>query len=138
MNGKEDLSKLKANREEIGKLNEMIQTIRLNISKNIVYKEITILPKFKVHIDNMKSLDNSKTLYAQRINDIIKEERKNNDKIITLTKINNSYNNKFFPNISLSTASRIMKNHLNLHFKRIKIRNRKLNKKTTNLCIIFI
>lgn len=129
INGIDDLSKLKANPEEIGKLNEMIQTIRLNISKNISYKEITILPEFKAHIDNMKSFDYSKTLYAQRINDIIKEERKNNDKVITLTKIKNSYNNKFFPNISLSTVNRIIKNHLNLHFKRIKIRNPKLNKK---------
>ena len=38
----------------------------------------------------MKSFDNSKTLYAQRINGIIKEERKNNDKVITLGKIKNS------------------------------------------------
>ena len=50
----------------------------------------------------MKSFDNSKTLYAQRINDIIKEERKINDKVITLGKIKNSYNNKYFPSISLS------------------------------------
>ena len=57
----------------------------------------------------MKSFDNSKTLYAQRINDIIKEERKINDKVITLGKIKNSYNNKYFPSISLSTVSRIMK-----------------------------
>ena len=76
----------------------------------------------------MKSLDNSKTLYAQRINNIIGEERNNNEKVITLGKIKNSYNSKYFPSISLSTVSRIMKNHLNLHSKTIKIRNPKLNK----------
>ena len=32
----------------------------------------------------MKSLDNSKNLYAQRINYIIREERNNNEKVITL------------------------------------------------------
>ena len=45
-------TKIKQNKQQkwliplIGKLNEMIQTIRLNIPKNIIYKEKTILPEF--------------------------------------------------------------------------------------------
>lgn len=64
----------------------------------------------------------------KRINNIIKEVRRESNKFIALTQIKVSYIYKYYPNISLSTVSRIMKNHLNLHFKRIKIKNPKLTK----------
>ena len=39
MNGIDDLSKLKANPNELGKLNEIIQNIRPKISRNSIYKK---------------------------------------------------------------------------------------------------
>lgn len=87
-NGIDDLMKLNVESNEIEKLNEIINKIRTKISKKTIkYKEITILPEFKSHIEHIKLFDTSKTIYAKRINNIIKEVRRKSNKSIALTQI---------------------------------------------------
>ena len=107
--------------------------------KNTKYKEISILDEFKVHLDKMEKCNTSKNQLASRINSIIYEERQKSNKVITLTKIRPIYYKRFKSLISISTASRIMKRHLNLHFRRISIKNSKLNKRNYKIMqVIFL
>ena len=77
----------------------------------------------------MKPYDRSKTEYGIRIKRIIEEERKDNNKAITLSAIQKKYQSIYSCRISLATISRILRNHLSLHFRRITIKNPKLNQK---------
>ena len=76
----------------------------------------------------MKRFNRRKSQYARRISDIITKEKSNSNRTITLSKIQKIYTEKFKTNISLTTISRVLRNHLDLHFKRTKIKNPKLNK----------
>lgn len=49
-------------------------------------KTIKILTKFKNHLDNLMEINKIQTIYAQRIKDIIQQERKNSNKTISLKK----------------------------------------------------
>ena len=128
--GIEDISKINITKEEISILEKKIKEIsERTISANVKNKTINILTEFKNHIENLKEVDTTQTIYAQRIKNIIEQERKNSNKTISLKKIQTIYNSKYSPKRSLATISRIMKRHLHLHFKRITVKNPKLNKK---------
>ena len=107
------------------KIKELSEKI---ISAGRKNQTINILTEFKNHLDNLKEVDSSQTIYAKRIKNIIEQERKNSNKAISLKKIQTIYNSKYSPKRSLTTISRIMKRHLHLHFKRITVKNPKLNK----------
>jgi len=128
--GIEDISKINITKEEISILEKKIKEISERTkSANVKNKTINILTEFKNHIENLKEVDTTQTIYAQRIKNIIEQERKNSNKTISLKKIQTIYNSKYSPKRSLATISRIMKRHLHLHFKRITVKNPKLNKK---------
>ena len=93
--------------------------------KNINNKTIDIIPEFKEHIFEMEKIDRTKTSYAQKIRAILETERKKNDQAITLKKIQKSYENDY-KKISLTTISRILRNHMKLHYIKIKPKNPKL------------
>ena len=125
-----DYSSLIIDSNEVKLLSNKINEIRLSLNqRKIKYKEIPILDEFKKHLDEMQHFDNSKSTYAKRIKNIISSEKTKTNKVITLTKIRNIYIDKYKKNISLSTISRVMRRHLGLHFKRITIKNSKLNKR---------
>ena len=106
--------------------------------KNTKYKEISILDEFKFNLDKMDKYNTSKSQLASRISSIYEERQKSN-KVITLKKIRTIYYKRFKSLISISTASRIMKRHLNLHFRRISIKNSKLNKRNYKIMqVIFL
>ena len=77
----------------------------------------------------MKINDRSKTENGIRIKRIIEEERKENNKAITLSVIQKKYQSIYSRRISLVIISRILRNHLSLYFKRITIKSPKLNQK---------
>ena len=135
-----DYSSLIIDSNEVKLLSNKINEIRLSLNqRKIKYKEIQILDEFKKHLDEMQHFDNSKSTYAKRIKNIISSEKTKSNKVITLTKIRNIYIDKYKKNISLSAISKVMRRHLGLHFKRITIKNSKLNKRNYQIMqIIFL
>jgi len=126
----DNISGLRLNEEEKNNLEEKIAILTFNTNKKKSnYKIINILPHFKEHLENMKLFDRTKTEYAKKIGNIIQEERSNHNKAITLSRIQMQYKTIYKKEISLVTISRILKNHLSLHFRRISIKNPKLNQK---------
>lgn len=120
---------LKSNEGELNAIRDKIKEKANQVKlKNCKSKIIEILPSFKMHIQKMTKFDTSQTLYAKRISNIIKNERQKFNKAITLKKIQNKYIIEYKEKISLTTISRVLRNHLDLHFKRTKIKNPKLNK----------
>jgi len=125
-----DKSKLNFLKEEMVAINKQISAMRNDIkNKKGNNKIIEIIPEFKDSIKSMELIDRSKTTYAKKINNIIKEVKKNSSKSITLKQIKQKYEAIYKKNISLSTISRILRNHLNLHFIRKKPKNPKIIKK---------
>ena len=106
-------------------ITKIIDKIKIKKGKS---KVIEILTLFKQHFQKMKRFNRRKSQYARRISDIITKEKSNNNRTITLSRIQKIYTEKFKTNISLTTISRVLRNHLDLHFKRTKIKNPKLNK----------
>ena len=130
INNLNDYSKLNLTEDEIISINEKIKVMRSNIKiKSTNNKIIEIIPEYKNYINNMELVDRSKTTYAKKINFIIQEERKKSSKAITLKAIKQKYESTYKKSISLTTISRILKNHLNLHFIRKKAKNPKIIKK---------
>ena len=87
----------------------------------------------------MKIIDRSDTPYAKKIKAIIEEERKQSNKAISLFKIQKRYKEMYNIDISLSTISRVLRRHLNLHFRRVKQKDPRLNKKNYKFMkIIFL
>ena len=67
------------------------------VSANWKNKTINILAEFKNHIQNLKEVDTTQTIYALRIKNIIQQERKKSDRTISLKKIQTIYNSKYSP-----------------------------------------
>jgi transposase len=135
-----DKLELRINNEELNKLNEVIMIMRnkLNLAKSN-NNLIEIIPEFKTHFQEMKIIDRSDTPYAKKIKAIIEEERKQSNKAISLFKIQKRYKEMYNIDISLSTISRVLRRHLNLHFRRVKQKNPRLNKKNYKFMkIIFL
>ena len=123
-------SELMIYEDEISPLKKKINEIRANLNSNRTkYKEINILDEFKEHLDKMEIFDTKKSIYASQINSIINSERAKNNKVITLAKIRKAYLDKYKKEISITTISRIMKRHLGLRFRKISLKNAKLEKK---------
>ncbi len=123
----DDLLKLNPNEGEITLLNKEINNMRICLdNKNCSNKIAQILPEFNEHLQKLTKIDSTKTIYAIRVQKIIEDKRKKCNKKIKLSIINRIYNQQYKPSISITTLSRIMKNHLNLHFKRVTIKNPRL------------
>ena len=133
-------SELMIYEDEISPLKNKINEIRANLNSNRTkYKEINILDEFKEHLDKMEIFDSKKSIYASQINSIINSERAKNNKVITLAKIRKAYLDKYKKEISITTISRIMKRHLGLRFKKVSLKNAKLEKKNYKIMkIIFL
>jgi hypothetical protein len=123
------ISQLYPTEEELKALEDQILLFTQDIEdRKSESKVIKIFPEFKEHLRKMTKFDSTKTIYAQRIQKIIEEERQKINRTISLSKIQTIYSNQYNVKISLATIHRVLRKHLNLHFKRITIKNSKLNK----------
>ena len=74
----------------------------------------------------MKEMPKQNTIYAKNIKEILKGY--NGEKKISLKIIQLLYQSKYHKHLSLMTISRILKNHLNMHFRKTVLKNPILNK----------
>ena len=119
-----DLNKLKLQTNEINIFKDEIYIISELIKSQSTAKYIGLLPFFYNKIINMKEIKKGNTKYAERIKKIFEEY--DGTKKLTLKAINLKYQNLYNEKISNMTISRVLKNQLNMHYRKTKLKNPKL------------
>ena len=107
-------------------LNSEINFCNTKNKNNIALKSVDILKNFYENFMKMKEMPKHNTIYANNIKEILKGY--NGEKKITLKIIQSLYQSKYHKHLSLMTISRILKNHLNMHFRKTVLKNPILNK----------
>ena len=121
-----DYNELKYEGEDILIINKEINE-SISFKNNIKGdKKIDVLPEFYENYQSMILMNKTNSSYAKKIKSIINEI--NIKERLSLRKIKTKYEEKFKMKISISTISRVMKNHLNLHYLKTTIKNKKLIK----------
>ena len=123
--GIDNINDIKINTEEINLLKEQIDECNSIKSKNTKSVVIEISPEFFDFFTKIKKHDLTKSEYAIKIKAIL-NDLKNSSKNVTLKQIAKDYEKKYLKKISLSTVSRILKNHLKIRYLRTTIKNPKL------------
>ena len=108
-------------------LNEEIQRLENIIKLDEVKDNIQILPSFYDRLINLKEMDKSKSDYSLKIKKILDEYK--GEKNITLNNIKNIYQENYNSNLSIMTISRVLRYHLDIHYRKTVIKNPKLNEK---------
>lgn len=101
-------------------LNEEIQRLENIIKLDEVKDNIQILPSFYDRLINLKEMDKSKSDYSLKIKKILDEHK--GEKIITLNNIKNIYQENYNSNLSIMTISRVLKYHLDIHYRKTVIK----------------
>ena len=123
--GIKDINVIKPNIKEINSIKNEIEIIKNQNNNYFENNVIQILPDFFDVLIKMEKNDLTNSIYAKTIGFIFKE-LKNNNKIITLKQIAINYQKIFDKKISITTVSRILKNHLNLRYLKTSPKNPKL------------
>lgn len=123
--GINDLNEIKLNQEEINFLQSEIDTCESINIKNQKKLSIKIIPEFFEILRKINKYDLKNSEYAKKITFIISELKKKNI-TITLKQIAKQYEGFYGKKISISTVSRILKNHLGMRYLRTSIKNPKL------------
>lgn len=123
--GINDLNEIKLNQEEINFLQSEIDTCESINIKNQKKLSIKIIPEFFEILRKINKYDLKNSEYAKKITFIISELKKKNI-TITLKQIAKQYEGFYGKKNSISTVSRILKNHLGMRYLRTSIKNPKL------------
>lgn len=123
--GINDLNNIKLNKEEIHILQSEIDKCNSINIKNQKKLTIKIIPEFFEFFNKIKRKDLKNSEYAKKMSFIL-DDLKNKHITITLKQIANQYKIFYGKKISISTASRILKNHLGMRYLRTSIKNPKL------------
>jgi len=117
-----DFNDIKLNNEEISFIQSEIENCISKKKENEKRISIEVLPEFFRSLKLIKKYDLKNSVYANNIRTIIIFLKKNNNKI-TLKKIAEQYVIIFGKSISITTISRILKNHLEMKYFRTSIKN---------------
>lgn len=120
-----DMNELKYSEEDFEIINQEIEKCILKKNEINSPKQTEILPEFLNSIKCLIPLDSTETNYAKNIRNIVKDI--NERRLLSLRKIKALYKQKYQSDISITTISRVLKNHLNLHYLKTTIKNKKLN-----------
>ena len=120
-----DKNCIKINNEELQLFLNEIDVCNQIKSKSAKNNIIEIQAEFFNFFNNYEKRDLHKSEYAQKINYIIDYLRKQKENL-TLKKICMCYDNFYKKKISITTASRILKNHLSIKYLKTSIKNPKL------------
>ena len=123
--GINNINAIKANITEINYIEREIEIIVGQKYNYFEYNVIQILPNFYNIFIKMEKNDLSNSIYAKNI-EFILNDLKNNNKNITLKNIALNYQKIFNKKISITTVSKILKNHLNIRYFKTSIKNPKL------------
>ena len=102
-------------------LNEMKTRLKNNCADN----DIEIKREFYDALINLKEMNKENSYYAKKIKEIYDEYK--GEKKITLRNIQIQYKQKNNQYISLMTISRILRNHLKIHYRKTTLKNPKLS-----------
>ena len=119
-----DLNELKLQNSDINIFRNEIYMISELIKTRSTPKYIGLLPYFYNQIINMKEIKKGNTIYAKRIKKIFDEY--DGTKKLTLRAISIKYQNSYHEKISTMTISQVLKNQLNMHYRKTKLKNPKL------------
>lgn len=128
LSGINDYNRIKPTKEEVISLQKEIDECTTNNQNNKNLRVIQIKVKFYDIFENMKPNDLRYTEYGKKISFIIQILKEKKEKI-TLKKIAEHYLLSYNKKISISTVSRILKNHLNIRYLKTAIKNAKLDDK---------
>lgn len=126
-----DLNEIQVTKDEINKLNKEIKNIKF-LTENKKNRVVDILPEFQMALNSYKEIDLSLSKYATQIREIYLNLLENEQKI-SLEKIKLNYYEKYNKQISIMTISRNLRNKLNIHYVKTKLKNQKLNAKNYQL-----
>lgn len=126
--GLNDYNEIKPKNNEITILQKEIEDCFEDNRPNKDFKVIKIHQTFYQMFKNMKQNDLRYTEYGQKITFIINYLKQQNE-TITLKKIMEKYITFYNKKISVSTISRILKNHLNIRYLKTSLKNPKLEEK---------
>ena len=129
INEKSNKNYLKPTEKEIKILKELIEKYEKNLGENEKIKDkiITVKSNFFNELKRFEPINKSRTEYGTNVENIINLLKKDNIKI-NLKNIQIKYLEIYNKKYSLMTFSRILKNHLNLHFLKTTLKNPKLKK----------
>lgn len=125
-------NKIIVNNDFIISLKKEISNIKINEDTQLEESKINILSNFYDSIDNIRESNKANSVYAQNIKAIF--ENYNSEKSITLKYIQQEYELRYHKHLSRMTISRILRKHLNYHFRKTVLKNPKL--KTENYIIM--
>lgn len=136
--GISDLNDIKINADELNifKLEvDKCNANKINIQNKIIIK---IIPEYYDFLNKIEKQDLKKTEYAKKIKFIINYLNSENKKA-TLKLIAKYYEEFYEKKISITTVSRILKNHLEMRYLRTSIKNPKLEENNyIFMCFIFL
>lgn len=125
IHGITNLNDIKLNKKEIILFQSEIEKYKLIDSKNNKKISINIIPEFFKFFNEIKKYDLKNSEYAKRISFIINHLKKNKINI-TLKQISKQYQIFNGKKISISTISRVLKNHLVMRHLKTSIKNPKI------------
>lgn len=120
-----DLNDIKIKDEEIAIIKKEIEKCNQEKKVNENKISIEILPEFFLSINEIKKFELGNSDYALKIKYILDSLQKKKLNI-TLKKISKEYLSLYGNTISISTVSRILKNHLKMNYLRTCLKNPKL------------
>lgn len=111
---------------DINIIEKELQTISDNTTDSEAESEINILPNFYFNFINFKEIPKYNSNYAIKIKSIIDNHK--NNRVLTLKTIKAKYKELYNSDISCKTISRILRTHLNIHYRKTLLKNPKLIK----------
>ena len=128
INSIEDFNLIKPNANEVDIINKEIENCKIKNITNTsnIQRIVTIKQEFYNRLKLMENKDLSGTNYSKNLSKILDYLKKQKEKI-TLKKLREYYEIFFGVKISVTTISRILKNHLNIRYLKTSLKNPKLD-----------
>jgi len=106
-------------------IKEELNEMKTRLKNNYIDNNIEIKKEFYDALINLKEKNKENSYYAKRIKEIYDDYK--GEKKITLKNIQIQYQQKNNQYISLMTISRILRNHLKIHYRKTTLKNPKLS-----------